>query len=136
MLAQGGALAGAACLGVGCGVAATTGIVDGGAVSALAVGTLRAIASTTVALGRDEGGVYAMTLICTHESCDMATDGTVSASGVTCTCHGSRFDADGAVLQGPANEPLEHYAVTISAAGAITIDASQTVAATVRTAVT
>ena len=133
VLAQGGALAGAACLGVACG--AGGGPVDGGAVSNLAVGTLRAIASNSVAIGRDQGGVYAMTLICPHESCDMSTDGSVSAAAVVCNCHGSQFDGNGAVVAGPAQTPLVHYPVTISAVGVITVNTSTTIAATVRTAV-
>ncbi len=39
---------------------------------------------------------------------------------------------NGAVVQGPASSPLEHFQVTIDATGAITIDASKTVAASVR----
>ena len=132
VLAQGGALAGAACLGVAC---ASGGPVDGGAVSALPVGTLRVVGSTSIAVGRDQGGVYAMTVICPHESCDMSTDGSVSFAGVVCNCHGSQFDANGAVLQGPAQTPLVHYPVTLSAAGEITVDTSTTVAATTRVAV-
>ena len=65
----------------------------------------------------------------------MSSDGSVSASGVVCNCHGSQFDVNGAVLRGPAQTALEHYAVTISAAGEITVDTSTTVAETVRTAV-
>jgi nitrite reductase/ring-hydroxylating ferredoxin subunit len=134
VLAQGGAVAGAACLGVACGSGG--GPVDGGNVSALAVGSLVAISASSIAVGRDAGGVYAMTLICPHEDCDMGgSDGSVSASGVTCNCHGSRFDVTGVVLQGPARTDLVHYGVTITAAGAITVDTSATVDASVRTAV-
>jgi len=134
VLAQGSALAGAACLGVACGSGG--GPVDGGTVTDLAVGALRAVSGSSVAVGRDAGGVYAMTLICPHEDCDMGgSDGSVSASGVVCNCHGSRFDVVGVVLQGPARTDLVHYAVTISALGAITVDTSATVDASVRTAV-
>jgi Rieske Fe-S protein len=85
-----------------------------------------------VCIGRDAQGVYAMTLTCTHEGCDMGTEGSVSASGVVCDCHGSRFDVDGAVTQGPATSALQHFAVTVDAAGALTIDGATTVASSVR----
>ncbi len=135
VLAQGGALVGAASLGVGCGTGEPTGPYDGGNVSALAVGTLRALSTGPIAIGRDAGGIWAMTLICTHAGCDMATQGDVSDQGVSCSCHGSVFDTQGNPLAGPARSPLEHYEVTVSAAGDVTVNADSTVAATVRTAV-
>ena len=73
-----------------------------------------------------------MSLICTHASCDMSTDGTVSTTEVICDCHGSVFSANGAVIQGPAGSPLEHYEVTIDAKGEITVNADKTVSASTR----
>jgi len=134
MLAQGGAVAGAASLGIGCGAGGGPAVV--GNVSSLAVGSLQAVSSDAIVLGRDAQGVYAMSAICTHSGCDMSGgQGTVSASGIFCNCHGSAFDADGNVLQGPARSALEHYAVTIDGAGQITVDTSQVVAAATRTPV-
>ncbi len=55
-----------------------------------------------VALMRDSGGVSALSLVCTHLGCTvMVTDNDFS-----CPCHGSRFDRQGRVLQGPARTPL------------------------------
>lgn len=65
-------------------------------------------------LGLDAGGVYAMTSVCTHKSCDMIERGTVlMGGGRQCTCHNSRFDVNGAVLMGPATSPLSHFHVEI-----------------------
>jgi Rieske Fe-S protein len=107
--------------------------IDAGLASALQTGTLRALSGKGVAVGRDAGGIYAMTLICTHEGCDISTDGSVSASGIECFCHGARFDAQGTVTNGPARSNLIHFAVTQSAAGELTIHTDQQVAASART---
>jgi Rieske Fe-S protein len=124
-----------------CGLTACTGggsasgQISAGNVSDIAVGTVSAVAGESVAIARDEGGLYAMTLICTHDNCDMEYDGTVSSDGIVCTCHGSEFDVNGNVTKGPANTPLEHYAVAVDSAGAVTINADQVVDASTRTAV-
>ncbi len=112
------------------------GTVQAGLVSDYPVGSLEAVGTLAVAVGRDAGGLYAMTLTCTHAGCNMATQGDVSASGVMCNCHGSRFSVTGGVTQGPAQSPLEHFAVTVDASGTITVHGDQTVAASVRTPVT
>ena len=131
MFAQGGALVGAASLGIGCG----GGPVVVGNVKDFALDSLTTVAADSLAVGHDAQGVYAMTLICPHANCDMGSQGAVSPSGVVCYCHGSSFDVTGGVLNGPAHDPLEHYAVTVSAAGEITVDADTPVDASVRAAV-
>jgi cytochrome b6-f complex iron-sulfur subunit len=137
VIVHGSALAGAACLGAACagGTPQPTGPIAAGNVATLPVGSLKVVPGSPLAIGRDAQGVYAMTLVCTHAGCDMASDGSVSAQGITCSCHGSRFDANGAVRQGPAKAALEHFAVIISSAGEITVDADRTVDAMVRAAV-
>lgn len=111
------------------------GVVSAGNASALAVGDLKAVPGAAAAIGRDGSGVYALTLVCTHEGCDMSTDGTVSSTGIFCACHGSQFDVDGNVLRGPANSPLQHYEVTADAQGNLTIDGNAPVPASTRLAV-
>ena len=59
----------------------------------------------------------ALTGTCSHESCQI-TDG--DAQAFVCPCHESRFSAQGEVLRGPAERPLEHYA-TGFADGVLTI---------------
>ncbi len=111
------------------------GEVAAGNVSEVPSGSLQAVGTLPVALGRDDGGLYAMTLTCTHARCNMAVDGQVGPGGAFCGCHASSFDANGAVTKGPARRSLVHYAVTVDADGNITIHGGQTVAAEVRTAV-
>jgi cytochrome b6-f complex iron-sulfur subunit len=104
-----------------------------GNVSALSVGTLLVVSNVVVA--RDANGAYAMSAICTHAGCFLDDSTSTIANGLYCPCHGSSFDGSGAVTNGPAQTPLQHYAVTIAADGTITVDGSQPVSESTRTAV-
>lgn len=57
----------------------------------------------------DEGSVHAVSAICTHQGCQVAFN-PVERSW-DCPCHGSRFDIDGRVLDGPAKKPLEKHSL-------------------------
>jgi cytochrome b6-f complex iron-sulfur subunit len=57
-----------------------------------------------LAVTRSEAGeIGVLSLTCTHLGCRVSA----TEDGFTCPCHGSHFDRRGAVLQGPALEPLE-----------------------------
>lgn len=62
-----------------------------------------------LALLRDDNGLYALSLICTHLGCTV----TVAEDAITCPCHGSRFDRQGKVLKGPADRSLERMSVEV-----------------------
>jgi len=51
------------------------------------------------------GGLHAVSLRCTHLGCLVRFN--AAETSWDCPCHGSRFDVDGAVLEGPAVDPLE-----------------------------
>ena len=53
----------------------------------------------------DEGELHAVSLRCTHLGCLLRFNS--AERSWDCPCHGSRFDVDGGVLQGPAVTPLE-----------------------------
>ncbi len=53
----------------------------------------------------EEGTVHAVSLRCTHMGCLLRFN--AAERSWDCPCHGSRFDVDGAVLEGPAVKPLE-----------------------------
>jgi glycine/D-amino acid oxidase-like deaminating enzyme/nitrite reductase/ring-hydroxylating ferredoxin subunit len=52
-----------------------------------------------------DGVVHAVSLRCTHLGCLLRFN--AAERSWDCPCHGSRFDVDGGVLEGPAVEPLE-----------------------------
>ncbi len=52
----------------------------------------------------EDGTSHAVSPTCTHLGCLVSFNGVEKAW--ECPCHGSRFDLDGAVLQGPATRPL------------------------------
>jgi len=57
-----------------------------------------------------EDEVVALSAVCTHQGCAVRRE----TEDLVCPCHGSRFaPADGAVLQGPADEPLPSVPVRI-----------------------
>jgi len=53
----------------------------------------------------DDGTVHAVSPICTHLYCRVAFNS--AERSWDCPCHGSRFDVDGRVIQGPAVRDLE-----------------------------
>jgi Rieske Fe-S protein len=119
-----------ACSG-GSGAPASFGLVSAGNVSGTSVGTLSVVPNAPAVLARDSAGLYAMTITCTHDGCDVTPTG----GTLYCPCHGSRFDSNGNVLQGPAGTALVHFAVSLDANGGIFVDGSQQVAASVRVAI-
>jgi len=62
-----------------------------------------------VAVFRDEAGeIHKVSAVCTHLGCIVGWN--KAASTWDCPCHGSRFDAYGRVLNGPASKDLEKIA--------------------------
>ncbi len=80
-------------------------------------------------LVRDAGGIYAMTAICTHQGC---TVNSWNGAVFPCPCHGSQYDLNGAVVQGPAPLPLKHFEVTVDGNGFLVVDTGKVVDAQVR----
>lgn len=59
-----------------------------------------------LAVYRDrDGKIHALSSVCTHQGCQVAFN--AAECSWDCPCHGSRFDIDGRVLDGPATKPLE-----------------------------
>lgn len=60
---------------------------------------------------RDAKSISAVSMVCTHQTCILRKG---SNGGFSCPCHGSQFDASGAVLNGPAVKALPWYKLSLS----------------------
>lgn len=58
-----------------------------------------------------EDSYRALFLECTHKQCTVNPSGT----SFTCPCHGSKYDREGKVLEGPARQDLYTYPVSTDA---------------------
>jgi Rieske Fe-S protein len=93
---------------------ATVTIGVGSALSATGGVALVQADNNTLLVARTGASTFsALTTICTHEAC-VITNG--SAGVFECPCHGSKYDAEGRVLVGPAALPLRSFATSFSGA--------------------
>jgi cytochrome b6-f complex iron-sulfur subunit len=76
----------------------------------------------SVAIYRDEEGVHAISLVCTHLGCIVKR----TTGGFECPCHGSHFAADGSVVKGPAPKSLPWLQISESG-GTYFVDEDATV---------
>jgi cytochrome b6-f complex iron-sulfur subunit len=74
---------------------------------------------------RTEKGLWAMTAVCTHLGC--ITQWKPESNQIACPCHGSKFERDGKVQAGPAPRALPHFAVRLTADGALEVDKLESV---------
>lgn len=80
-----------------------------GPVADYPLGSRTLLADVPAVLVHNEQGFVAHSLVCPHLGC-IVRDG---AEGLVCPCHGSRFDAHGAPLRGPASEALRTLRVEV-----------------------
>lgn len=106
--------------------------VNVGMPSAFSTNGLHKVPGTKVLVGRDDGGLFARSSLCTHMSCDLNTKGVLIASGIHCNCHGGEFDKTGKATKTPATGALKSYAIAAGCDGTLRVDTSKTVPADTR----
>lgn len=55
----------------------------------------------------DQGIIHIVDITCTHLGCELKWN--AAEKSWDCPCHGSRFNYEGEILEGPAAYPLNHY---------------------------
>ena len=86
----------------------------GGSLKVLPAGTSEPV----YILAREDGTFAALSPICTHLGCTVEIEG----ARLVCPCHGSTYDREGRVLQGPAQQPLVRYRTRVSPDGVLVVD--------------
>ena len=76
-----------------------------------AVISVAGVKGMVVVFQRPDGSYGAVSQKCTHAGCKVAYEG--GEDQLQCRCHGSAFSPDGAVVNGPAKEPLKTYPVQV-----------------------
>jgi cytochrome b6-f complex iron-sulfur subunit len=87
------------------------------------VGTVKIFGDKHVIVSRDEEGILAMSLICTHLGCIVSK----TSKGFACPCHGSKFDEKGRVVRGPAPRALDWFEINQLPNGKLLVDVGKRV---------
>lgn len=81
-------------------------------------GAVKNFPEENVIVIRDEDGLFAISLICTHLGCVVTHEET----GFICPCHGSLFTAMGELIKGPAPKGLNWLEVSRLPGGQLVVD--------------
>lgn len=84
-----------------------------GSASNYPIGSRTLLRDVPVMLIHNEDGFSALSLVCPHLGCTVE-DG---EAGFICPCHGSRFDAQGVLQRGPAQQSLRSLRIETTADG-------------------
>lgn len=64
-----------------------------------------------IIINKGNNDYTALSSVCTHQACTVSYNKTTNT--LPCPCHGSLFDINGSVLNGPAGSPLRRYTISI-----------------------
>ena len=88
-----------------------------------AAGTTKVFSDKNVVVSRDEKGLFAISLVCTHLGCIVSK----ASQGFSCPCHGSKYDESGSVIKGPAPRALDWFEISQLPSGKLIVNAGKTV---------
>ncbi len=90
---------------------------DLGPVTDFPAGTRISVAAIPALIIHNEAGFIALSLVCPHLGCTVE----VNEDGFACPCHGSRFNSDGNLRNGPASKPLTSLRVEVNPTGHLVV---------------
>jgi len=76
----------------------------------------------TYIIREKEGGIYAISAVCTHLGC--LTRWNEHNGVIACPCHGTKFSKTGSVIEGPTSKSLHRFSVCLSEKNEIVVDKS------------
>ncbi len=86
---------------------------DLGSASDYPTGTRTVVSVPPAIIIHNEQGFSALSLVCPHLGCQV----NVNSDGFACPCHGSRFQLDGSLRNGPTSRPLTALRVEVNSVG-------------------
>ena len=76
----------------------------------------------TYIIRKKEGGIYAISALCTHLGC--LTRWNENHGVISCPCHGTKFSKAGMVIEGPTSKTLPRFSVSLNGNNEIIVDKS------------
>jgi cytochrome b6-f complex iron-sulfur subunit len=86
-------------------------------------GTVKKIEERGVFIFSTDEGIHAISSVCTHLGCIVA----ITETGFQCPCHGSRYNANGKVIGGPAPRNLAWLEISQNVDGTLVVDTAKEV---------
>ena len=101
-------------------------VFNAGALENFSPGTVTINAKNRTYIVREkEGGIYAISAVCTHLGC--LTRWNENKGEITCPCHGTKFSKSGNVIEGPTSKTLPRFSIELNDNNEIIVDKSITV---------
>lgn len=98
-------------------------VFNAGALENFTPGTVTFNAKNRTFIVREvEGGIYAISAVCTHLGC--LTRWNENKGEIACPCHGTKFSKDGNVMEGPTTKTLPRFAISLNEKNEIIVDRS------------
>jgi cytochrome b6-f complex iron-sulfur subunit len=98
-------------------------VFNAGALENFSPGTVTLNAENRTYIIREkEGGIYAISAVCTHLGC--LTRWNENKGEITCPCHGTKFSITGIVIEGPTSKTLPRFSVRLNEKNEVIVDRS------------
>lgn len=94
-----------------------------GKIEDFVLGQTKHFEAENVLVIQDDEGLFSISTVCTHLGCVVNQN----EEGFHCPCHGSKYDKNGIVIQGPAPKALPWFHIARLPSGQLSVDCSKEV---------